>query len=142
MINIEEYLNNFFKGTKNPSLDAMQYFMNEYNNFQNEMNFIHVAGTNGKGRCVETISNILVKQGYKVGKFISPHLVRYNERISINGIEITDEEMSKLIEELELKIEKYNGNKKVNITLFELETIMALLYFYRKKVDYVILETG
>lgn len=142
MINIEEYLNNFFKGTKDPSLDAMQYFMNEYNNFQNEMNFIHVAGTNGKGSCVETISNILVKQGYKVGKFISPHLVRYNERISINGTEITDEEMSELIEELKPNIEKYNENKKVNITLFELETTMALLYFYRKKVDYVVLETG
>lgn len=142
MLNIEEYLNNFFKGTKDPSLDAMQYFMNEYNNFQNEMNFIHVAGTNGKGSCVEMISNILVKQGYKVGKFISPHLIRYNERISINGTEITNEEMSELIEELKPKIEKYNDNKKVNITLFELETTMALLYFYRKKVDYVVLETG
>lgn len=142
MINIEEYLNNFFKGTKEPSLDAMQYFMNEYNDFQNEMKFIHVAGTNGKGSCVESISNILVKQGYKVGKFISPHLIKYNERISINGIEITDEEMSQLIEELKPKIEKYNESKKVNITLFELETTMALLYFYRKNVDFVVLETG
>ena len=142
MIDIEQYLNNFFKGTKNPSLDAMQYFMNEYNNFQNKMKFIHIAGTNGKGSCVEMISNILVKQGYKVGKFISPHLIRYNERISINGTEITDEEMAELIEELEPKIEKYNKNKKVNITLFELETTMALLYFYRKNVDFVVLETG
>lgn len=143
-MNIEEYLNNFFKGTKETSLDAMKYFMNEYNNFQNEMKFIHVAGTNGKGSCVEMISNILIKQGYKVGKFISPHLIRYNERISINDIEITDEEMSELIEELKPKIEKYNNsnNTKINITLFELETTMALLYFYRKKVDYVVLETG
>lgn len=142
MINIEEYLNDFFKGTKEPSLDAMQYFMNEYNNFEKEMKFIHIAGTNGKGSCVETISNILIKQGYKVGKFISPHLVRYNERISINGTEITNEEMSKLIEELKPKIDKYNENKKINITFFELITIMALLYFYRKKVDFVVLETG
>lgn len=142
MINIEEYLNNFFKGTKDPSLDAMQYFMDEYNDFQKEMKFIHVAGTNGKGSCVEMISNILLKQGYKVGKFMSPHLIRYNERISVNGIEISDEEMSELIEELKPKIEKYNKSKKVNITLFELETTMALLYFYRKQVDYVVLETG
>lgn len=142
MINIEEYLNNFFKGTKNPSLDAMQYFMDEYNNFQEKMHFIHIAGTNGKGSCVEMISNILVKQGYKVGKFISPHLVRYNERISINGIEITNEEMSELIEELKPKVEKYNENKKMQVTFFELITIMALLYFYRKNVDFVVLETG
>ena len=142
MINIEEYLNNFFKGTKNPSLNAMKYFMDEYNNFETKMKFIHIAGTNGKGSCVEMISNILVNQGYKVGKFISPHLIRYNERISINGKEILDEELSGLIEELKPKIELYNKNNEINVTFFELETIMALLYFYRKDVDFVILETG
>lgn len=142
MIDTEKYLKNFYKGTKNPSLDAMKYFVNEYNNFQNKMKFIHIAGTNGKGSCVETISNILVIQGYKVGKFISPHLIKYNERISINGENITDQEMSDLIEELKPKIDLYNKTKNISITLFELETIMALLYFYRKNVDFVILETG
>lgn len=142
MINIEEYLNNFYKGTKNPSLDAMQYFMDEYNNFQKEMKFIHVAGTNGKGSCTEMISNILANQGYKVGKFMSPHLIEYNERISINGKFISNKEMSDLIEELEPRIKKYNDTRNVNITLFELETTMALLYFYRNNVDFVVLETG
>ena len=139
---IEEYLNHFYKGTKNPSLNAMQYFMNEYNHFEKEMKWIHIAGTNGKGSCTEIISNILSKQGYKVGKFLSPHLIRYNERISINGKEISDEEMAELIKELQHKIEKYNQKNKVNITLFELETIMALLYFYRNNVDFAVLETG
>jgi len=106
------------------------------------MKFIHIAGTNGKGSCTETISNILVKQGYKVGKFLSPHLVTYNERISINGKEISDEEMTELIEELKPKIEAYNEKYEINITLFELETTMALLYFYRNNVDFVVLETG
>ncbi len=142
MTNVEEYLNNFYKGTKNPSLNAMQYFMNTYNNFEIDMKFIHIAGTNGKGSCTEIISNILNKQGYKVGKFISPHLIRYNERICINGKEISNEELSNLIEELKPKIEKYNQKNKVNITLFELETTMALLYFYRNNVDFVVLETG
>lgn len=139
---VEEYLNNFFKGTKKPSLKAMQYFMNEYNNFDNQMKFIHIAGTNGKGSCTEMITNILVKQGYKVGKFISPHLIQYNERISINGKKISDTEMTNLINELEPKIDKYNKAEKTNVTLFELETIMALLYFYRNNVDFAILETG
>ena len=142
MINVEEYLNNFFRGTKNPSLKAMQYFINSYDNFEKDMKFIHIAGTNGKGSCTEIISNILIKQGYKVGKFMSPHLIKYNERISINGEEISDEEMVNIIEELKPKIENYNRTEKVNITLFELETIMALLYFYRKNVDFVVLETG
>ena len=88
------------------------------------------------------INNILVNEGYKVGKFISPHLIKYNERISINGQEISDKEMSDLIEELKPKIEKYNKDKNIEITLFELETTMALLYFYRNQVDFVILEVG
>lgn len=142
MIDVIEYLKKFYKGTKNPSLKAMKYFMDVYNDFEKKMKFIHIAGTNGKGSCTEIISNILMKQGYKVGKFLSPHLIRYNERISINGSEISDEEMLKLIEELKPIIHKYNEKEEVNITLFELETIMALLFFYRNNVDFVVLETG
>lgn len=140
--NIEDYLNNFFKGTKNPSLEAMQYFMKKYDNFEKNMNFIHIAGTNGKGSCVEMITNILVNQGYKVGKFLSPHLIKYNERISINNENISDKDLAKIIEELEPIINKYQEKNKVKITLFELETIIALLYFYRNNVDFVVLETG
>ena len=142
MIDVQNYLKEFYKGSRKPSLKAMKYFMNIYDNFEKNMKFIHIAGTNGKGSCTEMLSNILVKNGFKVGKFISPHLIRYNERICINGNEITDKEMAQLIEELIPLIKTYNELEKVNITLFELETIMALLYFYRNKVDFVILETG
>ena len=96
-IDINTYLENFYKGTKNPSLNAMKYFMDAYDNFEKTMRFIHIAGTNGKGSCTEIISNILINEGYKVGKFLSPHLVRFNERISINGIDISDKEMSNLV---------------------------------------------
>lgn len=142
ILDVNEYLNNFYKETKKPSLKAMKYFMEIYNNFEKKMKFIHIAGTNGKGSCTEVISNILIKQGYKVGKFLSPHLIRYNERISINGNEISDEEMLSLIEELKPLINQYNKIEDVNTTLFELETTMALLYFYRNNVDFVVLETG
>lgn len=142
MINVEEYLNNFFKANKKPTLKAMQYFMNKFQNFEKEMKFIHIAGTNGKGSCTEIIANILEKQGYKVGKFLSPHLIKYNERISINGKEISDEEMSEIIEELQPLIEEYNNSENIKVTLFELITIMALLHFYRNNVDFVVLETG
>ena len=142
MIDTQNYLNNFFKGTKNPSLDAMNFFMNEYNNFEKEMKFIHIAGTNGKGSCLEILTNILICAGYKVGKFLSPHLIKYNERISINNILISDKELSNLIIELEPKIQKYKILTGKEITLFELETIMGLLYFYRNNVDFVVLETG
>ena len=49
MIDIEEYFKNYYKGTKKQSLESMQFLMNEYNNFEKEMKFIHIAGTNGKG---------------------------------------------------------------------------------------------
>ena len=142
MKNIEKYLTNYFKGANNPSLNAMKYFMEEYNNFEKEMKFIHIAGTNGKGSVVQMISSILVQQGYKVGKFISPHLVHYNERISINEQNISDEDLEKIFTELEPKISKYNASNKIPVTFFELTTIIALLYFCRNNVDFVVLETG
>lgn len=141
-MNVEEYLSNFFKGTKNPSLNAMKYFMEEFGHPEKDLKVIHIAGTNGKGSCVEMMTNILIKAGYKVGKFLSPHLVSYNERISIQNNNITNDEMEELIKKIEPKINKYNQISDVETTLFELETTMAILYFYQNNCDFVVLETG
>lgn len=141
-MNVEEYLANFFKGTKNPSLNAMRYFMNEFNHPEKDLKIIHIAGTNGKGSCTEMMTNILINAGLKVGKFISPHLISYNERISVNNKNITDKEMEELIEIIKPKIDKYNSQNATKITLFELETTMGLLYFKKNKCDVVVMETG
>ena len=131
---------------KKTTLKAMAFFMDEYNHIDKEMNIIHVAGTNGKGSTVKIISNILMKAGYSVGMYISPHLIRYNERIQVNNNNITDEELTQLIEEIQPKIDQYNKfaneNELANVSWFDALTIIALLYFYRKKVDFVVLETG
>ena len=141
-MDIQKYLDNFFKGTKNPSLDAMHYFMEKLGSPEKKLKFIHIAGTNGKGSCAEIMSNILINAGYKVGKFMSPHLIKYNERISINHQDITDSEMEDLLEKLKPLVDEYNASHDFHVTLFELETTMALLYFYQKKCDIVVLETG
>jgi len=141
-MDIEKYLSNFFKGTKNPSLKAMEYFMDEFEHPEKELKIIHIAGTNGKGSCSEMLTNVLINAGYKVGKFISPHLIKYNERISISHQNITDEEMEKLIKRIDPKVEKYNNSNDSKITLFELETTMALIYFEENDCDFVVLETG
>lgn len=141
-MNIEEYFNNFYKETKNPTLKAMEYFMEELGHPENKLKIIHIAGTNGKGSTTEMLANILTKNGYKVGKYISPHLIKYNERISVNGQDITDKEMEDIIEKLKDKIEKYNKISKEKVTLFELLTTMALYYFKEKDCDFVVLETG
>lgn len=141
-MNIEEYFNNFYKGTKNPTLKAMEYFMEELAHPEKQLKIIHIAGTNGKGSTTEMLANILTKNGYKVGKYISPHLIKYNERITVNGQNITDKEMEDIIEKLKNKIEKYNKISNTKVTLFELLTTMALYYFKEKKCDFVVLETG
>lgn len=141
-MNIEEYFNNFYKETKNPTLKAMEYFMEELGHPEKKLKIIHIAGTNGKGSTTEMLANILTKNGYKVGKYISPHLIKYNERISINGQDITDKEMEDIIEKLKDKIEKYNQISSTKVTLFELLTTMALYYFKEKNCDFVVLETG
>ncbi len=139
---IEQYLKKFYAGTKNPSLAVMEYLMGEFGNPEKKLNVIHIAGTNGKGSITEMLSNILVKAGYQIGKFMSPHLICYNERISLNQQNITDEEMESLILELMPKVDKYNENHETKVTLFELETAMAILYFSRKQCDFVVMETG
>ncbi len=141
-MNVEQYLSTFFKGTKDPTLNAMKFFMEEFNHPEQDLKFIHIAGTNGKGSCAEMMNNILIKCGYKVGKFISPHLSKYNERISINNINISDEEIEKLILKIKPKIDKYEKENNHKVTFFELETTMAILYFYENKCDLVVLETG
>ena len=141
-MDIEKYFSNFFNGTKNPSLEAMKFFMKEFGNPHLNLKFIHVAGTKGKGSVTEMLSNVLIKSGYKVGKFMSPHLIKYNERTSINNVNISDEELEKIINFIEPKLKEYNDNHETKVSLFELETTIAILYFYYKKVDIAILEVG
>ena len=141
-MDIEKYLSNFYRGTKNPNLKVMKFLMEEFNHQENKLKAIHIAGTNGKGSVTEMITNVLIKEGYTVGKFISPHLIHYNERISVNNNNISDIEMEELINIINPSIKKYNFENDIPVTLFELETTMALLYFKEKNCDFVVLETG
>jgi len=141
-MDVEEYLSNFAKYTDKPTLDAMIWLMEKYNNPHNNMKFIHVAGTNGKGSVCEMLSNVLVKQGYKVGKFISPHLISFNDGIIVNNKEITDDEVNEILIPLSQKIEEYNKTHENNVTWFEVITSIALIYFSKQNCDIVVLETG
>lgn len=142
LMNVKEYFKNFYQTTKNPTVKAMEYFMEELGHPEKKVKIIHVAGTNGKGSVTEMLTNILVKNGYRVGKYISPHLIDYNERISVNQRDISDEEMERIIEMLKEKIERYNQENKEKVTLFELLTTMALFYFAEQNCDFAVVETG
>ena len=107
-------------------------------NPQDKLKFVHVTGTNGKGSIIEMLNSILIKSNLKVGKFISPHLVCYNERISINGEYIKDEEIQEIFEEVQPIIEKEN----IELNFFEFFTMIAFIYFYKQNVDIVLMEVG
>ena len=138
-MNIEEYIENLSKGKKDDlSVKKMQYFMDRLGNPQNKLTCIHITGTNGKGSVVEMLNSILMKSGLKVGKFISPHLVKYNERICVNNEQIKDEEIEEIINQLEPIVKE----SQKQMTFFEFTTIAAILYFYKKQVDFVLMEVG
>lgn len=141
-IDIEEYLSHFDKFTKDPNLDAMEYLMNAFDNPNKKLKFIHIAGTNGKGSVAEMCNNCLIKSGYKVGKFISPHLIKFNDGICINNKEITDKQVQEILVPLSKKIEEYNKTHKVPVKWFEAITSLAIIFFEKQNCDFVVIETG
>lgn len=142
IMDVEEYLSKFDKFTKDPNLDVMNYLMNKFGNPHKKLKCIHIAGTNGKGSVAEMTNNCLVEAGYKVGKFISPHLVKFNDGITINNKEITDEEVKEILVPLSKEIEQYNKNHKIKVKWFEVITSLVFIYFAKKECDFVVLETG
>ena len=105
---------------------------------QNGMQFIHVAGTNGKGSTAAMLAAVLQQAGYKTGLYTSPHLRRYNERIRIDGKDVSDEEMCRAAEILEQCVEQMDDRP----TVFERITALAMVCFDRAGCDAVVLEVG
>ncbi len=109
-------------------------------NPQNDLpKVIHIAGTNGKGSVLAYLKSILEESGYTIHRYTSPHLVRFNERITLAGEEISDQDLYKFIEECRIASESF---PELNCTFFEATTAMALLAFSRTYADLVLLETG
>ena len=117
-------------------LENIKHLLNHLGNPEHNLKAIHVAGSNGKGSTCSFLASILQESGFKVGLYTSPHFVKFNERIKINGNEISD-----------LKIIDFLDNNKSYIdehkpTFFEITTALAFQYFVDEKVDYAIIETG
>ena len=141
-VGIDEYLDTFDKFTKDPNLDAMKYIMDKFDNPEKQIKFVHVSGTNGKGSICEMLAKVLDNTEYKVGKFISPHLIRFNDGIWINDKQITDEEVEEIMLPLSEVITEYNKTHEVPVKWFEAITSLAIIYFAKQKCDLAILEVG
>jgi dihydrofolate synthase/folylpolyglutamate synthase len=109
-------------------------------NPQEKLRFIHVAGTNGKGSTCAMIESIYRAAGLRVGLFTSPHLVSFRERIQVNRQLISENELVRLVEEIQPLLKQFPSDN--HPTLFEFATVMALKFFAEQKCGLVIWETG
>jgi len=118
-------------------LSTIRKILKSLGNPQDNFSCIHVAGTNGKGSVASSLASILNASGYKTGLYTSPHLVRFNERITINNLPISN---ANVVEAYKAVKQVHRGNREP--TFFEFTTAMAFYEFSRQKVDWAVIETG
>ncbi len=123
-------------------LERMTKLMERLGNPQDEMKYIHVAGTNGKRSICRYIYEALQANGYKVGIYTSPFLEIFNERIEFNGAYISDEELTEVSQIVLDEVSKMVDEGEASPTEFEVITAIAFLYFAKKEADFVVLEVG
>nr|WP_319535174.1 bifunctional tetrahydrofolate synthase/dihydrofolate synthase [uncultured Vibrio sp.] len=131
-----DYLANIHSSAIDLGLDRVQAVANKANLTKPAPTVITVAGTNGKGSTCALMEAILLDAGYSVGVYSSPHLIRYNERVRINGIDVEDAKHCQAFD----YVEKQRGD--ITLSLFEFGTLAALRIFQTEKVDVVLLEVG
>ena len=136
-----EYIHSLEKFGIKPGLERIKALCEILGNPQNNLKIIHVAGTNGKGSTSTMISNILQKNGYNTGLFISPYVIDFRERIQYNGNMIEHGELADCVEKVK-EAADILAQKEIYPTEFEAVTAAAFVYFEKKKCDFVVLEVG
>ena len=140
------FLERFFKRTTagiKPGLQVIEALLARLGNPEKAFIAVHVAGTNGKGSVCAMLESIFRGAGFKTGLYTSPHLVRFHERIRVNGEEITDAQVAALAAEVEaadLRMASETGLRPA--TFFELGTALAFAHFARAGVQIAVVETG
>ena len=119
-----------------PGLERTYQLLDYVGNPHLKFKSIHVAGTNGKGSVCSMLASVMMESGYKTGLYTSPHLIKFNERIQINGKMILDDEIVYFYNLIKDKAEQ------INATFFEITTVMAFYYFAENNVDIAVIETG
>ena len=126
-----------WKGTI-PGLERIQALLDAMGNPERKCKFVHVTGTNGKGSTCAMVASILRKAGYKTGLYTSPYLIRFNERIQINGEQISDADICELTE----YVKPFAESIFERPTEFDMVTAIGFEYFARHKCDIVVCEVG
>ncbi len=136
--NILKYLYGLQRHGIRPGLERIASLLSNLGDPQRAYQSIHVAGTNGKGSTSAMLESILIEAGLSIGLYTSPHLVRFSERIRVNGTLIPDRDVIRVAS----IVKKASEGLKDEPTFFEFTTAMAFVYFKEKKVDLAVLEAG
>lgn len=124
-------------------LSYIKKMLKQLGNPQDKVKTIHVTGTNGKGSTCYYLSNLLQKAGQKTGLFVSPYVREFNERIQLNGHDISDQALVSLANQVEAALAQLRlRDDAFSLVTFEYETVMAFLYFAEEQCDYAVIEVG
>lgn len=121
---------------------AMRLLLEMLGNPQDKLNIVHIAGTNGKGSCAKMLSNILSCAGYKTGLNISPFVIDFRERFTINGEFISEDTLAQITQRVKGKQEYILEHYNLKLVEFEIVTAIAFCYFEQENCDIVCLEVG
>lgn len=135
------YIDNMERFGIKPGLERITKMLTYLGNPQDKMQFVHIAGTNGKGSVSTMIASILTNEGYKTGLFTSPYVLNFRERFMINGTMITEEEFAEIMTKVST-VNDILAKSGCCLTQFEIITAVALLWFEQKSCRVVVLECG
>ncbi len=133
-----EYIHSVSWNKSRPGLSRTKELLRLMGNPEKELKFVHIVGTNGKGSTAKMLSSVLSEAGYKVGLYVSPYVIKFNERIQLSGEMIPDGELAEITE----YVRGFADSMEDHPTEFELVTAIGFEYFHRKKTDVVVLEAG
>ena len=127
---------------KKNTLDEVRHFLKELGNPDEQLNIIHVAGTNGKGSVCADLTAMLMEAGYHVGTFVSPHLTDVTERFLVDGVPVEEAGFSESFARVKAVTDRLTSEGYAHPTFFEFVFLMAMDLYGRRKPDFVVLETG
>ncbi len=133
-----EYIHSVSWNKSRPGLSRTTELLRLMGNPEKNMKFIHIVGTNGKGSTAKMLSSVLTDAGYKTGLYVSPYVIKFNERIQLDGEMIPDEDLSEITE----YVKGFADSMEDHPTEFELVTAIGFEFFARKNADIVVLEAG
>ena len=136
-----EFINSYSNPARRSDFVRVRNLLEKLGNPDKSLKFIHVAGTNGKGSTCAMLASIFRKAGYKTALFTSPHILRYNERMQIDGNPIPDDDLIRVTGKVKDAIDSIT-DEVLKPNWFEMMMASALVWFAEEKVDIVVFEVG